>query len=55
MSEIWEKMGNTMPVEKVMAPNRHNIKNYEGLQPIASSMKSTLWAPSENLSFGLLP
>ena len=54
MSEIWEKMGNTMPIERVMGPNRHNMENYEDLQPIARSVKSTLWIPSENLPFGFL-
>ena len=28
MSEIWEKIGNPMPFEKVMGPNRHNMENY---------------------------
>ena len=55
MSEIWEKMGNPMPFERVMGPNRHNMENYGDLQPIARSMQATLWVPSENLSFGLLP
>ena len=26
MSEIWEKMGNPMPFERVMGPNRHIIE-----------------------------
>ena len=30
----------------------HNKENYRDLQPIAQSMKPTLWVPSENLSFG---
>ena len=55
MSEIWEKMGKTMPIERVMGPNQHNMENFEDLQPIARSMKPTLWVLSENLSFGLLP
>ena len=55
VSEIWEKMGSTMPNEKVMGPNRHKPENYEDLQPMAQSMKPTLWTPSDNLSFGLLP
>ena len=42
MSEIWEKMGNTMPSERVIGPNRHNKENYEDLQPIARNMKPTL-------------
>ena len=55
MNETWEKMGNPMPFERVMGSNRHNMENYEDLQPITRSMKPTLWVPSENLSFGLLP
>ena len=55
MSEIWETMGNPMPFEKVMGPNRHNMENYGDLQPIGRSMKPTLWVPSENISSGLLP
>ena len=47
MSGIWEKMGNPMSFERVMGPNRHNMENYGDLQPIAQSMKSTLWVPSE--------
>ena len=54
-SEMWEKMGNPVPFERVMGPNRHNMVNYGDLQPIARSMKPTFWVPSENLSFGLLP
>ena len=50
MSEIWEKMGNPMPFERVMGPNRHNMENFGDLQPIARSMKPALWVPSENLS-----
>ena len=38
-----------------MGPNRHNMENYGDLQPIARSMQETLWVPSENVSFGLLP
>ena len=55
MSEIWEKMGNPILFERVMGPNRQNMENYGDLQPIVRSMKPTLWVPSENLSFGLLP
>ena len=55
MSTIWEKMGNLTPFERVMGPNRHNMENYGDLQPIARSMKPTLWVLSKNLSFGLLP
>ena len=55
MSEIWEKMGNPMPFERAMVPNRHIMENYGDLQPTAQSMKPTLWGPSENLSFSLLP
>ena len=56
MSEIFEKMGNLALFERVMGPNRHIMKNFRDLQPIARSMKPTLiWVPSENLSFGLLP
>ena len=54
-SEIWEKMGNPVPFERVMGPNRHNMENYGDLQPIARSMKPIFWVPNENLSFGLLP
>ena len=54
MSEIREKMGNPMPFERVMGPNRHNKDNYGDLQPIVRNMKPTLSVPSENLSFGLL-
>ena len=55
MSEIWEKMGELVPFERVMGPNRHNMENYGDLENIARSIKRTLWVPSENLSFGLLP
>ena len=55
VSEIWKKMGNPMPVEREMGPNQHNMENYGDLQPIAQSMKPTLWVLSEDLSFGLLP
>ena len=48
-------MGNPMPFERVMGPNQHSMKNYGDLQPIARGVKPTLWVPSENLSFGLLP
>ena len=44
-------MGNPIPFERVMAPNRHIKENYGDLQPIAPSMKPTLWVPSENFSF----
>ena len=54
-SEIWEKMGNQVPFERAMGPNRHSMENYWDLQPITRSMKPTFWVPSENLSFGLLP
>ena len=54
MSEIWEKMKNPMPFERVMESNRHTLENYGDLQPKARSMNSTLWVPSENLPFGLL-
>ena len=55
MSEIWEKMGNPILFERVMGPSRDDMENYGDLKPIARSMKPTLWAPNENLSFGLLP
>ena len=55
MSEIWEKMRNPMPFGRVMGPNGHIIENYGDLQPIAQSMKPTLWVQGENISFGLLP
>ena len=48
-------MGNLMPFERVMGPNRHNMENYGDLQPIAQSMKPTSWVPGENVSFGLIP
>ena len=48
MSKIRENMGNPMPVERVMGPNRNNIENYEDLQPIARNVR-----PSENFSFFL--
>ena len=51
ISEIWEKMGNLMPFERVMK----HMETYGDLQPAAQSMKTTLWVPSENLSFGLHP
>ena len=35
MSKIWDKMGNPMPVERVMWPNRKNMENYGDLQPCA--------------------
>ena len=49
------KMGNLMPFERVMGPNRHNKEDYGDLQPIARSMKPTWshldpWVPNENLS-----
>ena len=55
ISEMWEKMGNPMLFERVLGPNQHNKENYGDLQHIARSMEPTLWVPSENLSFGLLP
>ena len=55
MSEIWEKMGNPMPFKRIMGYNQGIKQNYDDLQPIARSMKPTLWVPSKNLSFGLLP
>ena len=56
-SEIWEKMRNPMPFERIEHPGpiRHNMENYGDLQPIARSMKPTFWVPSGYLSFGLLP
>ena len=54
ISAIGERMGNPMPFERVMGPNRHIIESYGDLQPIAQSMKPTL-APCKNLSLGLLP
>ena len=36
MSKIWEKMGNPMPFEWVMGPNRHIMENYGDLQPSAT-------------------
>ena len=53
MSEIWEKMGNPVPFERVIGPNRPIMENYENLEPIARSMNPTLWVPSKNLSFDL--
>ena len=44
-----------MPFETVMGPNRHIMENNGDLQPIARSINPTLWVPSENLSFVLLP
>ena len=44
-----------MPFDRVMGPNRPIKENNGGLQPIARIMNLTLWVPSENLSFGLLP
>ena len=56
LSEIREKMGNSVDdFERVMGPNRHTMENDGDLQPIAQSMKPTLWVSSENLLFGLLP
>ena len=43
-----------MPVERVMGPSRNSIENHRDLQAIARNMRPTLWAPSENISFGLL-
>ena len=54
MSETGGKWGNRIPFERVMGPNLHNMENFGDLQPIARSMESTLWVPSENLSFALL-
>ena len=54
MNEICEKMGNPMPFERVMEPNRHNMENYGELQPIVRSVKPAFKVLSENLSFGLL-
>ena len=39
MSEIWEKMGNPVPFERVMGPNRHNMENYGDLQPVPEVRK----------------
>ena len=47
-------MGNPIPVERVVRPNRKNVENYEDLQPIAGNMKPAFWVPSENLILGLL-
>ena len=55
MTKIWEKVGDSIPVVKVMGPNRNNLENYEDLEPIARNMKPTLWVLGENFSFGLLP
>ena len=44
-----------MPFERVMEPNRHNLETYGDVQPVARSMKPSLWVPSKDLSFGLLP
>ena len=35
MQDLREKMGSPIPVERVMGPNRNNMENYGGLQPIA--------------------
>ena len=48
-------MGNQMPVERVMGPERNDLEDCEDLQPIARNIKPTLWVPGKNLSFGLLP
>ena len=32
-------MGNLMPIEKVMRPNRNDMENYWDLQPIGWNMK----------------
>ena len=32
---FWDKMGNPMPVERVMWPNRKNMENYGDQQPCA--------------------
>ena len=55
MGKIWEIMGNPMPAERAMGSNRNNTENYGNLQSMAENMKPTLWVPSENFSFGLLP
>ena len=44
-----------MSFERVMGTNRHIMENNGDLEPIARNMNPTLWVPSENLSFGLLP
>ena len=54
MRKIWKKIGNPMPVERVMGANRTNMENYGHLLPIARNMKPTLWVPDVSLSFGLL-
>ena len=45
MNVIWEKIGNPLPFERVMGPNRHNMENYGDLQPIAGSMKPRIMGP----------
>ena len=46
---FWDKMGNPMPVERVMWPNRKNMENYGDLQPCAGVAEGerigpTIWA-----------
>ena len=53
MSKIWKKIGNPMPVERLMRPNRNGMENDGYLQPIAPNMKPTLWVLGENISLGL--
>ena len=49
MSDIWEKMGKPDAFCKGnwTQPTQHG--NLWDLQPIARSMKPTLWVPSENV------
>ena len=49
------KWGNRCLLKGQWDPTDTPWKIYGNLQPIAQSMKPTLWVPSENLSFGLLP
>ena len=30
--KIWDKMGNSMPVERVMRPNQNNMEGEEGVK-----------------------
>ena len=54
LSKTWNKMGKSMPTERIMAPNRDKMENCGVMQPIARNVKPTLWVRDENLSFGLL-
>ena len=44
MGKIREKMGNSMPVERVMEPNRKSMDNYWDMQTITLNMKPKVFS-----------